>query len=113
MSKYPTTSENEGVRCPYCGEMYNVQLGIRPDIVMECEGCSMSFKMSSSIFYITAPDCELNGQEHEWSWEIEPGFKQCLICGKGVDFKGCPLTGEECDRADEQVGDMTCDGCNI
>ena len=55
--------------------------------------------------------------------ELKPGFEpesnkyiyrtvpQCKCHLDITDKKTCPLLGDECDRADEQIGDLLCDGC--
>ena len=38
---------------------------------------------------------------------------QCKCHLDITDKKTCPLLGDECDRADDQIGDLLCDGCRF
>lgn len=41
----------------------------------------------------------------------DEGDETCEECGFDLRKKNCPLHGEQCDRATEQVGDMVCENC--
>ena len=89
MSKYTDTIDDCDRECPYCGYTYQPEPAEYSDNLREeeCENCDKSYYVHDS-FYVThhaTPDCELNGQEHDYQ-SITLGNGQthgfCTVCDK-------------------------------
>ena len=80
---------DEQLICPYCQYIYedtsDLELGFDTDTEIECSSCGKGFTvvMQTQIAYSTYPNCELNGQHHEFE-QVTPGMKQCKICSECV-----------------------------
>lgn len=56
--------------CPYCGAAYQPEHEdfSEDNRIEECEGCKKRYHAydSFSVTHYATPDCELNGEQHEW-----------------------------------------------
>jgi len=87
MSRYEETSESNGYKCPYCGELHEVDdWGHDYDEeTMECSVCQKKFyaTASHSVDYESMPDCEVNGEEHKLEHFRDNSYF-CEICNRCV-----------------------------
>lgn len=85
-AKFDVTFDDDERKCPYCGE------GYQPDSeelsedrrVEECDGCGKKYYAYdgfSTTFY-AEPDCELNGEEHDWRMRSVGGARRHSFCAK-------------------------------
>jgi len=87
--KYEEQVDDTDAICPYCGERYQVESEdydehSRED---ECESCGKVYWLSQgfSVTHYSKPDCELNGQTHDFERVKLSNGKEadfCLICNK-------------------------------
>ena len=86
MSKYKDHNDSTLSICPYCdnsfyveGEDYNVD----SSQVEECEECGKKYRRTTSVTvtHETSPNCELNGESHDYKRFGPDGFYVCQICG--------------------------------
>ena len=89
MSTYDDTYNDNDVECPYCkhkyqpeSEDYDVE-----ERSEECEECGKKYYLSQSfsISHTTQPDCELNGQRHDYEMVTlrdDTKHPLCAVCGK-------------------------------
>lgn len=88
-SKYEDQCHDTDAICPYCKGGYQVENEDYSEDVqeIECEECGMKYYLhqSYSVEHNTSPDCELNGEEHQYervklSNGRETSF--CTVCYK-------------------------------
>lgn len=78
--------------CPYCGYKYKVEAEEVSETtrVEDCENCGKKFYAQEviDITHKSTPDCELNGQAHQWApWNTEYGPHDfCSVCAKCRPF---------------------------
>ena len=89
MSQYNDEIDSSDVICPYCGWNYQPEGEdfSEDHNVEECEDCGKNFYHydSISVYHHTEPNCEINGEKHEWeSHELRDGRRHdfCSVCGK-------------------------------
>lgn len=74
--------------CPYCGLNYQVESEDydESERVDTCYGCGKKYYMRQefTVETITIPDCELNGEEHEFIQytTVNGEFYRCVVCNK-------------------------------
>lgn len=90
MSKFNDTSELIGYKCPYCGAQHECDdWGCDYDgQEVDCDVCEKKFYATAnhSVDFDAEPDCELNGDVHELS------FNRVMDNGKTVYF--CDVCGK-------------------
>jgi len=89
MSDFEGQHDSNEAICPYCKYSYQVESedyleDVRPE---ECSGCGKKYYLSQSfsVDHTTEPDCELNGEPHQWKAESLGGGQEhpfCSVCGK-------------------------------
>ena len=89
MSKYSNTINNDKVECPYCGYSYqregeDISEDEREE---ECEECGKKYQTHDSftVYHHAAPDCELNGEQHDYQPASLGNGKThpfCTVCEK-------------------------------
>jgi DNA-directed RNA polymerase subunit RPC12/RpoP len=86
MQKYDDQSDGCNSICPYCGDKYQVESEDydEDDHEITCEECGSKYWLQQyfSVDHQTRPDCELNGEEHDY----RPGMNNnsievCKVCG--------------------------------
>lgn len=87
VSKYEDQYDEDATICPYCGEGHQPEAETWDEEAREeeCGECGRRYLVhqSFSVCHITKPDCEINGEEHQWgSKDGYPDHKWCKICGK-------------------------------
>jgi hypothetical protein len=87
MSKFDYTIEDDGYKCPYCGNTTICDdWGFDYDgEIIECDVCNKKYRASANTTtsFKAKPDCELNGEKHrfkKYSEHSKCAF--CEICGK-------------------------------
>lgn len=82
---YDTTNRE----CPYCGESHQPESAdySEDDRTEECGGCGKMYHACDSftVTHYATPDCELNGEQHEWEARSLGGGRThpfCLKCDK-------------------------------
>lgn len=79
--------DNDSI-CPYCGDRYQVESEdySEDERVEECDNCGKKYFLCQifSIDHHTRPDCEINGDEHQFQFEQTKngGAYFCKVCGK-------------------------------
>lgn len=81
---------DDGVRrCPYCKHEYQPEAETYSEDVREedCEGCGKTYRLhdSFSVTHYATPDCELNGETHDWQDRALRGGRMrpfCMKCDK-------------------------------
>ena len=57
-------------KCPYCGATHQPEAETYSEDVREeeCESCLRTYRIhdSFSVTHYATPDCELNGETHDW-----------------------------------------------
>lgn len=87
MSKYEATI-NDPVRvCPYCGSEHQPEAEdySEDERIEECGDCGKKYYAHDifSVEHAARPDCELNGEQHEWEEKPKyPDYKFCEKCGR-------------------------------
>lgn len=78
------TSDDYDRGCPYCGNKYRVEGEDVSEDIREEECCECGKKYhaydSISVTHHAVPDCELNGERHEWP--LPDGHQICMKCSK-------------------------------
>ncbi len=68
------TFNSDGLECPYCGYVNHVEGEDYSENtrVEECSECEKKFhgRQSFSVDHLADPDCELNGEAHEWKQAV-------------------------------------------
>jgi transposase-like protein len=89
MSKYTEEQDSEKAICPYCGNKHHVEAESYDASAQEeeCDNCGKKYWLQQEfdITHNTAPDCELNGEEHQYElMTFRTGFSAhfCSECGK-------------------------------
>ena len=88
MSKYEEMLDKCNRICPYCGESYQVESEDYSEDPREeeCDECGKKYYgyESFSIYCHAKPDCELNGDKHDWKpLQVTDGYHDfCYVCGK-------------------------------
>jgi len=71
--------------CPYCQYPYQVEAEDYSEDgrVIECSQCERKYHLtqSFSVYHNTTPDCELNGEPHEYR-QHRSGSDFCKYCGQ-------------------------------
>jgi len=69
-SKYTDELDDCEMICPYCGNKYQPEGEDYSEDCREeeCEECGKTYHahQSFSVTHHATPDCELNGEQHEW-----------------------------------------------
>lgn len=88
MSEYSEQSDEVDAICPYCGLNYQVESeDYDNDLRVEtCYGCGKKYYINQefTVTTYTRPDCELNGEEHQFlpiHFE-NPKVVHCSVCDK-------------------------------
>ena len=77
-------------------------------------GCNDMFK-----FEIDPKGHDLSDEKEEFEPAIWVKCENCSTIhdlsnnAEFINKKTCPMLGDECDRADDQIGDLLCDGCRF
>jgi hypothetical protein len=91
MSKYEYEYQDDGYKCPYCGQQTTCDdWGFDYEgEIQECEECNKKYYATAihNIDFKSMPDCELNNDRHILNKRLDCYF--CDICGK------CILNNEE------------------
>ena len=88
MSEYDDQIDDNDSICPYCEERYQVECEdySEDDQIIECHQCGKKYHLCQSftVNHCTSPDCELNGEEHQFERvECTNGPADfCKTCGK-------------------------------
>jgi hypothetical protein len=89
MSEFEDTSDDQNRICPYCGYSYQPESEDHsPDRRVEtCGGCDKRYYAEDefSVEFKASPDCELNGEPHDWQdVDLRDGRKHpfCAKCDK-------------------------------
>jgi|SRR5699024_1172369 len=88
MSKRITATYHDTGRreCPYCGHKWHVEAEEYDERARaeECDECGKGFYAyeNISVAHVARPDCELNGEEHEWETMGIGNGKTHLFCAK-------------------------------
>jgi hypothetical protein len=73
-------------KCPYCEHAYQPESETYSEDsrVEECEGCGKNYhaKDSFSVTHYAEPDCELNGEVHDWQDKCVRGGRKHPFCTK-------------------------------
>lgn len=94
MSEYEDQIDSSDSICPYCEDSYQVEAEDYSENTqtIECDNCGNKYYLSQpfSVDHCTEPDCELNGNKHDYEWkETSSGDAYfCNVCGK------CTITKE-------------------
>jgi hypothetical protein len=83
------TADDSVRRCPYCKHEYQPESETYSEDSREeeCEGCGKTYH-SRDVFSVThyaTPDCELNGEQHDWQARAVRGGRThpfCMKCDK-------------------------------
>jgi len=74
------------VECPYCGETYQPECEDFGEDCREeeCNECGKTYLLSESfsVTHIATPDCELNGETHEYEDRSLGGGRTHPFCSK-------------------------------
>lgn len=75
--------------CPYCEHEYEPECESysEDESVEKCSGCGKKYHahQSFSVDHHAEPDCELNGEHHQWEdHDMRDGTTHpfCSVCGK-------------------------------
>lgn len=89
MSIYTDTADDQYRECPYCGHTYqpNEYDISEQEREQECVKCKWKYFAYNlvSVTYHAKPDCELNGEKHEFEGsKFSNGntYQYCKICDK-------------------------------
>lgn len=86
MSEFSDQMDDGLVICPYCEYEYQREAEDydEDERAEECGRCEKKFYAHDSftVTQHTRPDCELNGEKHDWSVVANPEFVHCDTCGK-------------------------------
>lgn len=87
--EFDETYDDANRACPYCGHEYQPESEDYTDEprAEECDECGKSFyaRDDFSVTHIATPDCELNGETHDWQpVQLRDGTRHpfCTTCGK-------------------------------
>lgn len=79
------TDDNDSI-CPYCGESYQVEGEdySEDSQEIECGECGKKYWLQTtfSISHTSTPDCELNGEEHQYLLNEAGTAYFCSVCEK-------------------------------
>ena len=86
MSKYENQigDEQDGAVCPYCKTTHHIEGEDYSEDVSKIEcSCGKSFYCSQqiNIQHDSYPNCELNGEEHQYE-AFGKGCFRCIVCGE-------------------------------
>ena len=88
-SKYTDKCDDTDSICPYCEGRYQPEAEDydEEDHEVDCDDCGKKYyaHQSYSVTTFTSPDCELNGEDHNWEMIKLNNGKQhefCTICDK-------------------------------
>lgn len=86
--RFSETFSDSVRRCPYCGSEHQPESETYSEDVreQECEECGKSYYMHDSftVTHYATPDCELNGEQHDWQdRKVRSGTHPfCMKCDK-------------------------------
>lgn len=93
--KYEDQCDGNNSICPYCKEAYQVESEDYSEDTqeIECEGCGMKYYLHQSftVEHHTTPDCELNGENHQFERVKLNNSKEadfCSVCYKCRSIRG-------------------------
>ena len=73
-------------KCPYCGHTHQPEMESFSEDSREetCENCGKSYHAhdSFSVTHYATPDCELNGEAHDWQDKYVRGGSKHPFCSK-------------------------------
>ena len=79
-------SDDSEMICPYCKEAYQPEGEDYDDSghIAECDDCGKKYhaRQDFSVTHIATPDCELNGEEHQYSMHSLGGGREHPFCDK-------------------------------
>lgn len=88
-SKYEDQCDDSNSICPYCKESFQAESEDYDEDqrIIKCEGCGMKYYLCQrfSVDHHTTPDCELNGEDHQFERvKLNDGREAdfCAICYK-------------------------------
>ena len=85
MSEFYDMSDDSEVICPYCGHVYEPEAEdfYEDSRVETCDGCGKSYHLSQyvSVTNETVPDCEINGEVHDFEAVEACTHRFCVTCG--------------------------------
>ena len=80
------TINDDGRECPYCGYKYQPESEDYSefDRVEECDECGKKYHAHDvfSVSHWAKPDCELNGEQHDWQPRRLTGGRTHPFCSK-------------------------------
>jgi hypothetical protein len=88
MSEFRDQIDSSNSICPYCEASYQVEGEdySENEQIIECDECGKKYYLSQdfSVDHCTQPDCELNGDKHQYKWRDTKrgGAFFCKVCGK-------------------------------
>lgn len=89
MAKFENIYDDNNAVCPYCGEKFQPESEDYSEnqSVEECSNCGTRYKLHQifSVTHVTTPDCELNGDKHQFETKtLTDGRKAsfCKVCNK-------------------------------
>lgn len=74
--------------CPYCDHRFQVETedyqSDGESTTIECDGCGMRYHLTQSydVTHTSTPDCELNGQAHDFQIRPKVAHRFCSRCDK-------------------------------
>jgi DNA-directed RNA polymerase subunit RPC12/RpoP len=78
-----TADFNHEIRCPYCRHEIDYSNEIDDDMgTHDCAKCDKTFHFTRvvEVNYRSAPDCSLNGEQHNFIPRL--GHRFCSVCDK-------------------------------
>ena len=88
------TSDDSERQCPYCGHSYQPESATysESERAEECEECGKTYRIhdSFSVTHYATPDCELNGESHDYQDRavLDGGTHPfCMKCDKCKPFE--------------------------
>jgi hypothetical protein len=97
-AKAQSQMDDANVICPYCKYTYQPEAEdySEDSREQECSECSKKFHLyqSFSVSHHTKPDCELNGEQHDWDLVSEhtKDWQSCGNCNRWRKTPGSPDT---------------------
>lgn len=93
MAKHEQEFHESDSVCPYCQHSFQVEAEDYSEDTREvvCFGCKKKYwlRQDFDVTHYSTPDCELNGQQHQWLATVTPGYERCEECDR---FRRAPVT---------------------
>ena len=98
--KARSLSDDNNVICPYCKHEYqpDTETYSEDNREEECGKCGKKYHLyqSFSVEHTTKPDCDLNGESHDWDVvsSRHPQYQRCGNCDKWRKTPPAPVSEE-------------------